>query len=143
MKMRLRCNAYVTTEKDPNHKIPKGSIVEVVKEYPADSLVSHPDCNGFFMWNADLADIGAKPDDIIEVSSEKKDATYVATVLLFDSVKQMAIHKIGSWELYEAMTDDKRSHYITEYRNGKMFVRAVSYGDSHIYSFGEIENERI
>lgn len=75
-----------------------------------------------------------------EVSSENKDTAYAATVLLFNNIRQMALHKIGGWELYEAMTDSKRSHYITEYRNGKMFVRAVSYGDSHIYSFGEIED---
>ncbi|EXJ28748.1 hypothetical protein [Vibrio parahaemolyticus] len=77
-----------------------------------------------------------------EVSSENKDTAYTATQLLFDNVRLMALEKVGGWELYEAMTDSKRSHYITEYRNGKMFVRAVSYGDSHIYSFGEIKNEQ-
>ncbi|EIO4560642.1 hypothetical protein LQM11_001198 [Vibrio parahaemolyticus] len=73
-----------------------------------------------------------------EVSSENKDAAYAATVLLFNNVSQMALHKIGNWELYETMTDSTNRHYITEYRNGKMFVRAVSYGDSHVYTFGEI-----
>ncbi|EJG0960996.1 hypothetical protein C4G95_RS18340 [Vibrio parahaemolyticus] len=73
-----------------------------------------------------------------EVSSENKDTAYAATVLLFNNIRQMAMHKIGSWELYEAMTDSTNRHYITEYRNGKMFVRAVSYGDSHVYTFGEI-----
>ncbi|EQB7930169.1 hypothetical protein ACYUFO_003499 [Vibrio parahaemolyticus] len=77
-----------------------------------------------------------------EVSSENKDTAYAATVLFFNSVASMALQKVGGWELYETMTDDKRSHHITEYRNGKMFVRAVSYGDSHIYSFGEIGNEQ-
>lgn len=75
-----------------------------------------------------------------EVSSENKDTAYTATVLLFNNVRQMAMHKIGGWELHEAMTDNERSHYITEYRNGKMFVRAVSYGNSHIYTFGEIKD---
>ncbi|EPW4494034.1 hypothetical protein ACWLPO_004069 [Vibrio parahaemolyticus] len=77
-----------------------------------------------------------------EVTSENQDTAYTATVLFFNSVARMALQKVGDWELYEAMTDDKRSHYITEYRNGKMFVRAVSYRDSHIYSFGEIKNEQ-
>ncbi|HBH7874742.1 hypothetical protein HJ024_00530 [Vibrio parahaemolyticus] len=74
-----------------------------------------------------------------EVSSENKDTAYTATVLFFNSVARMALEKVGGWELYETLTDNERSHYITEYRNGKMFVRAVSYGNSHIYTFGEIE----
>ncbi|MFL7022225.1 MULTISPECIES: hypothetical protein [Vibrio] len=57
MKKQMLCNAYVTTESDPNHTIPKGSVVKVVEQHSGDSLVSHPDCKGFFMWNDDLADI--------------------------------------------------------------------------------------
>ncbi len=30
-----------------------------------------------------------------EVSSENKDTAYTATVLLFNNVRQMAMHKIG------------------------------------------------
>ncbi|MFZ3398540.1 hypothetical protein LCS82_13930 [Vibrio harveyi] len=74
-----------------------------------------------------------------EVTSEKKDTAYIATQNLFYNVRLMALEKVGGWELHEAMTDSERSYYITEYRDGKMFVRAVSRGDSHIYSFGEIE----
>ncbi|EHV5556828.1 hypothetical protein K0W35_003508 [Vibrio parahaemolyticus] len=75
-----------------------------------------------------------------EVSSENKDTAYTATQLLFDNVRLMALEKVGGWELHETLTDSTNRHYITEYRDGKMFVRAVSYGDSHIYSFGEIED---
>jgi hypothetical protein len=53
----MLCNAYVTTKSDPNHTIPKGSIVEVIEKHDGDSLVSHPICAGFFMWNKDLADV--------------------------------------------------------------------------------------
>lgn len=73
------------------------------------------------------------------VDSENKDVAYIATVLLFNNVKQMAQRKVGGWKLYSNHTDIANKHYITEYRNGKMFIRAVSYGDAHIYSFGEIE----
>lgn len=74
-----------------------------------------------------------------EVTSEQKDTAYIATVLLFNNVKQMALNKIGGWVLHEAVTDNHRNHYVTEYRNGKMFVRAVSFGSSHVYSFGSAE----
>lgn len=57
MKKRMLCSAYVTTKSDPNHTIPKGSIVEVIEKHDGDSLVSHPICAGFFMWNKDLADV--------------------------------------------------------------------------------------
>lgn len=78
-----------------------------------------------------------------EVSSENKDTAYTATQLLFYNVRLMALEKVGNWELCETMTDSTNGHYITEYRDGKMFVRAVSYGNSHIYSFGEIEDAEV
>ncbi|AUR98941.1 hypothetical protein NVP1257O_26 [Vibrio phage 1.257.O._10N.286.46.A4] len=60
MKKVLLCNAYVTTKEDPNHTIPRGSIVDVVElgKPDSDSLVSHPDCKGFHVWNRDLESIG-------------------------------------------------------------------------------------
>lgn len=57
MKKVMLCDAYVCTEKELEHTIPAGSIVEVVQQAGADSLVSHPDCKGFFMWNKDLGDM--------------------------------------------------------------------------------------
>ena len=71
-----------------------------------------------------------------EVTSEDKDTAYIATVLLFNNVKQMAMHKIGGWELYKTSTNTTDYAYVTEYRNGKMYVRATSCGDNHIYTFG-------
>ncbi|CAH9015752.1 conserved hypothetical protein [Vibrio phage 237E40-1] len=60
MKKVLLCNAYVATKEDPNHTIPRGSIVDVVElgKPDSDSLVSHPDCKGFHVWNRDLESIG-------------------------------------------------------------------------------------
>lgn len=60
MKKVLLRSAYVTTEKDSNHEIPKGSIVDVIElgKPDSDSLVSHPDCKGFHFWNRDLESIG-------------------------------------------------------------------------------------
>jgi len=57
MKKVMLCNAYVTKQSDSNFTIPKGSVVTVKEQYSGDSLVSHPDCEGFFMWNKDLADL--------------------------------------------------------------------------------------
>ncbi|CAH9011872.1 conserved hypothetical protein [Vibrio phage 121E34-1] len=60
MKKVLLCNAYVATKEDSNHTIPRGSIVDVVElgKPDSDSLVSHPDCKGFHVWNRDLESIG-------------------------------------------------------------------------------------
>ncbi len=74
-----------------------------------------------------------------EVSSENKDTAYTATLLLFYNVRIMALEKVGGWELHKSITDIHRNYYVTEYRNGKFFIRCVSHGNSHIYTFGEIE----
>ncbi|CAH9011918.1 conserved hypothetical protein [Vibrio phage 448O51-1] len=60
MKKVLLCNAYVATKEGSNHTIPRGSIVDVVAlgKPDSDSLVSHPDCKGFHVWNRDLESIG-------------------------------------------------------------------------------------
>lgn len=60
MKKVLLRSAYVTTEKDSNHEIPRGSIVNVIElgKPESDSLVSHPDCKGFHFWNRDMVDAG-------------------------------------------------------------------------------------
>lgn len=60
MKKVLLCNVYVATKEDSNHTIPRGSIVDVVAlgKPDSDSLVYHPDCKGFHVWNRDLESIG-------------------------------------------------------------------------------------
>lgn len=74
MKKVLLCNVYVTTVTDPNHTIPAGSIVDVVKlgRPESDSLVSHPDCGGFHVWNRDLADVIGK-DEIYTLNKEEQE----------------------------------------------------------------------
>lgn len=76
----------------------------------------------------------------VKVSTNDKNETYVATVLLFNNVRQMAMHNIGGWELAESITDNKGSYFVSVYTNGKMYVTAESHGDHHVYSFGEIKD---
>lgn len=75
--------------------------------------------------------------ETVVVTSDNKDDAYVATVLLFNNVKQMSLHKIGGWCLDEVYTNTEENHFITSYTNGKMWIRAESNGDFHTYSFGE------
>lgn len=74
MKKVLLCNVYVTTVTDPNHTIPAGSIVDVVElgRPESDSLVSHPDCGGFHVWNRDLADVIGE-DEIYTLNKEEQE----------------------------------------------------------------------
>lgn len=76
----------------------------------------------------------------VKVNSDNKNETYVATVLLFNNVRQMAMHKIGGWALAESVTDNEGNYFISVYKNGKMHVTAESHGDHHAYSFGAIED---
>ena len=71
------------------------------------------------------------------VNSINKDDTYTATVLLFNNVQQMAIHKIGGGKLVEAFTSVDQEEYSTKYSNGKMWIKADSICDNHTYSFGK------
>lgn len=57
MKKVLLVPAYVATKDDWCHTIPAGEVVEVIEQYSADSLVSHPDCKGFPFWNEHLGDV--------------------------------------------------------------------------------------
>ena len=72
----------------------------------------------------------------VTVSSDNKDDAYTATVLLFNQVKQMSVAKIGGWSLGQVYTSNSEQHFITEYTNGKMWVKAVSIEGNHTYSFG-------
>lgn len=70
------------------------------------------------------------------VSSDNKDDAYTATVLLFNQVKQMNSAGVGGWSLGEVYTSNTEQHFITEYTNGKMWVKAVSIKGNHTYTFG-------
>ncbi|HDY7922088.1 TPA: hypothetical protein RQK49_002017 [Vibrio vulnificus] len=52
----LRCDHHIHTELI----IKAGEQVEVIEKYPADSLVSHPKCKGFFAWNDQLEDLNSR-----------------------------------------------------------------------------------
>lgn len=69
-----------------------------------------------------------------KVTSANKDTAYVATVILFNNIALMAHKKIGGWKLVQSCTSGDIK--ATEYTNGKMFVKAVSLGDEHTYTFG-------
>ncbi|HDY8085366.1 TPA: hypothetical protein RQK88_003446 [Vibrio vulnificus] len=51
----LRCDHHIHNELI----IKAGEQVEVIEKYPADSLVSHPKCKGFFAWNDQLEDLNS------------------------------------------------------------------------------------
>jgi hypothetical protein len=75
----------------------------------------------------------------VTVNSNNKDDAYVATVLLFNNIQQMANHKIGKWELVESFTSVDQEIFETKYSNGKMWIKAVSIEGEHTYSFGSEE----
>tara|TARA_R110002012_G_scaffold249637_1_gene427251 strand:+ start:1089 stop:1337 length:249 start_codon:yes stop_codon:yes gene_type:complete len=79
----------------------------------------------------------------VTVTSNNKDDAYTATVLFFKQVAQMSAAKIGNWSLAECYTNNSDQHFITEYTNGKIFVKAVSVNGEHTYSLGEIELNNI
>jgi hypothetical protein len=72
----------------------------------------------------------------VTTTSDNKDDAYVATVLLFNQVKQMSAANIGNWQLGEVYTNNTDRHFITSYTNGKLWVKAVSIDGNHTYSFG-------
>ncbi|EHT4939549.1 hypothetical protein KX909_000306 [Vibrio vulnificus] len=52
----LRCDHHIHADLI----IKAGEQVEVIEKYPADSLVSHPKCKGFFAWNDQLEDLNSR-----------------------------------------------------------------------------------
>lgn len=72
----------------------------------------------------------------VTVNSENKDDAYIATVLLFQNVQSMSAAKVGSWRLGEVYTNNNDQHFITEYTNGRMRIRAESVEGNHTYTFG-------
>lgn len=74
--------------------------------------------------------------EIVTVNSDNKDSTYVATSLLFNNIRSMALVKLCNWELVESYTNNDEQHFITKYSNGKMWIKAVSVEQHHIYTFG-------
>lgn len=72
----------------------------------------------------------------VTVTSDNRDELYQTTVFLFNNVRQMCLRNVAGWELEESFTDVYRQHFITKYTNGKMWIRAESVGDNHIYSYG-------
>ncbi|EHZ7358361.1 hypothetical protein RQY88_000243 [Vibrio vulnificus] len=52
----LRCDHHIHADLI----IKAGEQVEVIEKYPADSLVSHPECKGFFAWNDQLEDLNSR-----------------------------------------------------------------------------------
>lgn len=72
----------------------------------------------------------------VTVNSNNKDDAYVATVLLFNNVQKMSLEKIGGWCVKQGYTSNTEQHFITEYTNGKMWIKAVSIEGEHTYSFG-------
>jgi hypothetical protein len=72
----------------------------------------------------------------VTVSNDNKDDAYTATVLLFNQIKQMSLANVGGWGLGEVYTNVKELHFITEYTNGKVWIKAVSIEGHHAYSFG-------
>lgn len=74
------------------------------------------------------------------VSSDNKDAAYIATVTLFNHVSVMALNKICGWELESSYTNDSDKHFITRYTNGKIFIKAESVGDNHTYTLGLVDS---
>ncbi|ELG9630524.1 hypothetical protein [Vibrio vulnificus] len=52
----LRCDHHIHADLI----IKAGEQVEVIEKYPADSLVSHPQCKGFFAWNDQLEDLNSR-----------------------------------------------------------------------------------
>ena len=76
----------------------------------------------------------------VTVNSNNKDDAYVATVLLFNNIQIMCNAMLDGWTLKETYTDTSRGEYITAYTNGKMFIRAISVGSHHTYTFGPEES---
>lgn len=77
----------------------------------------------------------------VTVNSDNKDDAYVATIHYFTAVQQMSHDKVGGWcikQCYTSVTDD---HYVTEYTNGKVWIKAVSIEGNHTYCFGVEDNE--
>ncbi|AUS01720.1 hypothetical protein NVP1291O_06 [Vibrio phage 1.291.O._10N.286.55.F6] len=74
--------------------------------------------------------------ETVTVTSNNKDDAYTSTVLLFNNVKQMAMHNIGRWELVESFTSADQEIFETKYSNGKMWIKAYSIFGNHKYSFG-------
>ena len=76
--------------------------------------------------------------ELVKVSCDIKDSAYIATVLLFNQVGQMCHESnLLGWELKSSYTSVVDEHFITEYTNGKMWVKAVSVNGKHTYSIGE------
>lgn len=73
----------------------------------------------------------------VTVNSNNKDDAYTATVILFNQAQQMSAANVGGWSLGEVYTSITEQHFITEYTNGKMWVKAVSIEGNHTYSFGD------
>jgi hypothetical protein len=72
----------------------------------------------------------------VTVNSYNKDDLYQSTVLLFDAIRVMAVNKVGKWEVSESFTDSANKQFKTKYTNGKMWMKAVSSGEYHTYSYG-------
>ena len=72
----------------------------------------------------------------VTVNSNNKDEAYITTELLFDNVTRMNFEKIGGWCVKQGYTNNTEQHFITEYTNGKMWIKAVSIEGEHTYSFG-------
>ena len=73
----------------------------------------------------------------VTVTSNKKDELYQTTVILFNNIRQMCLANIGEWTLGEVYTSVTEQHFITEYTNGKMWIKAESIKGNHTYSYGE------
>ena len=70
-------------------------------------------------------------------TSENKTDAYIAAVLLFNQVKLMSHSKIGGWFLRYVYTSNSDQHFITEYSNGKLRVKAESIEGNHTYTIQE------
>ena len=77
----------------------------------------------------------------VTVNSDNKDDAYVATVHFFIAAQHLSRAKLNGWVVKQSYTSVTDKHYITEYTNGKMWVKAVSINDNHTYSFGVEGNE--
>lgn len=75
----------------------------------------------------------------VTVTSDNKDDAYTATVLLFNSARQMSLANVGNWSLGEVYTNNAEQHFITEYTNGKMKIRAESIKGHHTYKFEPVD----
>ncbi len=77
----------------------------------------------------------------VTVNSKCNDELYQTTVLLFNSIRQMSMREVGGWTLTETFTDSTNKQFKTKYTNGKMWIKAVSSGTYHTYSYGVEDNE--